>query len=209
MRLLVDNLAVERGERRIFEAISFCVEEGGALVITGANGSGKSTLLKTIAGLLRPAAGKIELDGRGERNVAQCCHYLGHENALKPALTVAENLNFWRQFLELFDFGAGLDMAEALDTVGLPEVGAIPAGYLSAGQKRRLAIARLLVCRRPVWLLDEPTAALDVPSGRMFSLIAEQHASKGGILVAATHQPLEIPTFQHLELNALHRETAS
>lgn len=209
MRLLVENLAVERSERRIFDGISFCVEEGGALVITGANGSGKSTLLKTIAGLLRPATGKIELDGRGERNIAQCCHYLGHENALKPALTVAENLSFWRQFLELFDFGTGLDLAEALEAVGLPGIGAIPAGYLSAGQKRRLAIARLLVCRRPVWLLDEPTAALDAPSGQMFSLIAEQHVSRGGILVAATHQPLGIANFQHLELHALRGEIAS
>jgi len=185
MRLVGEGLRVERGERRIFDGVGFAVSAGQALVITGPNGSGKSTLLKAIAGFLPPAAGSIRLEGGGDAPVAEHCHYLAHANALKPQLTVEDNLRFWADFC-----GPGIDVDAALEQVGLPGVGDIPTGFLSAGQKRRVAIARLLAARRPVWLLDEPTAALDAASDRRFARIVAEHLASGGIAVAATHQPL-------------------
>ena len=179
MQLIADNLAVERGERRIFSGISFTVPAGTALVVTGPNGAGKSTLLKAIAGFLLPVAGTIELQGlTGEaRPLAEHCHYLAHDNALKSQLTVFENLDFWRRFLGRP--GVGID--DALEAVGLPGIGELPAGYLSAGQKRRVAIARLLVVDRPVWLADEPTAALDKASEKLFAGLVEAHLRAGGL----------------------------
>src|SRR5690606_30582420 len=136
--------------------------EGGGLVVTGPNGSGKSTLLRIVAGLLPPAAGLIRLEDApaGFEGVAAACHYLGHANAMKTALTVDENLRFWRGF----SGEPHLEVEEAREMVGLPETGHLPYGYLSTGQRRRVSIARLLVSYRPVWLLDEPTAGLDKAS---------------------------------------------
>lgn len=187
MQLSATDLAVRRGERTIFSGLSFALEPGRAIIVTGPNGSGKSTLLKAIAGLLRPASGAIKLDGGGEAEIFEHCHYLGHANALKPALTVEENLDFWRRFL-----GPGIDIDDALDAVGLPGIGEIPAGYLSAGQKRRVAIARLLAAHRPIWLVDEPTAALDKASEEVFAGIVNEHLAGGGLVLAATHQPLAV-----------------
>src|SRR5690606_3613965 len=147
----------------VFDGLAFDLGEGEALVVTGANGSGKSTLLRVVAGLLPPAAGMIRLEGAdGEEfpSVAAAAHYLGHGNAMKTALSVEENLRFWREF----DGSPHLSAAEALEMVGLPQVAGLPYGYLSTGQKRRVAIARLLVGHRPLWLLDEPTAGLDKAS---------------------------------------------
>jgi len=196
MQLVADRLAVDRGERRIVEGVSFAVPAGSALVVTGRNGAGKSTLIKAIAGLLPVAGGRIALQGGdAERGLAEHCHHLGHDNALKAQLSVAENLGFWQAFL-----GPGMTIAEALDTVGLPGVADIPAGFLSAGQKRRVAIARLLVTRRPVWLVDEPTAALDAASEQRFAEIMAEHLRSGGIVVAATHQQLALNSPQFLRL---------
>ncbi len=201
MQLVAEKLAVDRGERRIFKGLSLSVSAGTAMVVTGPNGAGKSTLIKAIAGFLEPAEGTIRLDGLEgedtERPLAEYCHYLAHDNALKSQLTVAENLSFWQRFL-----GAPhASVDEALERVGLPGVGALPAGYLSAGQKRRVAIARLLVTHRPVWLVDEPTAALDKASEARFAELATAHVAAGGILVAATHQALGIKDAQTLHLD--------
>lgn len=202
MQLVAENLAVDRGERRIFEGLSFVVPAGTALVVTGPNGAGKSTLIKAIAGFLAQAEGSIRLEGltgeAAERPLAEHCHYLAHDNALKSQLTVNENLAFWRHFL-----GAPLaSVGDALERVGLPGIGELPAGYLSAGQKRRVAIARLLVTHRPVWLVDEPTAALDKASEKRFGELASEHVGAGGILVAATHQALGLKAHESLDMSA-------
>jgi heme exporter protein A len=188
MRLIAENLGGERGGEAVFSGINFALEKGQALIVTGPNGAGKSTLLRVIAGLLPVAAGRLLLEGGGEDfpSVASACHYLGHQNAMKTALSVAENLRFWRDFS-----GADLLSAEeALETVGLDGIGHLPFGYLSTGQRRRAAIAKLLVSRRPLWLLDEPTAGLDKASEERFATLMQKHLEDGGIVVAATHLPL-------------------
>ncbi len=198
MRLIADTLGAERGGEPVFSGISFDLGEGEGLVVTGPNGSGKSTLLRVVAGLLPPAEGTIRLEGGGEEWPAAeaACHYLGHQNAMKTALTVEENLRFWQAFC-----GAPhLDVAEALDMVGLPGVASLPFGYLSTGQKRRVSIAKLLVGYRPVWLLDEPTAGLDAASERQFAALMGAHLEDGGIIVAATHIPLGLEGVKGLRL---------
>lgn len=198
MRLIADGLAGERGGDPVFEGISFTIEAGQCLVVTGENGSGKSTLLRILAGLLPPAEGAVRLEGGGDEwpDVQAACHHLGDRNAMKPALTVAENLSFRRDFLG----HPLLSVEEALDEVGLPSVAALPFGYLSTGQRRRVALAGLLVAFRPVWLLDEPTAGLDLGSERRFTSILRAHLDDGGIVVAATHVPLGVEAAQELRM---------
>lgn len=195
--LIATDLACERGGRRVFEAVSFRLAPGGALVVTGPNGAGKSSLLRLLAGLVRPAAGTLVLEGAEEgARVAEAAHYFGHLDALKPSLSVAENLAFWRAFFG--PTGAGID--DALDTVGLGHIADLPAAYLSAGQRRRLALSRLLVSKRPIWLMDEPTSALDAASeARLVELMAA-HRRDGGMIVAATHQPLGLDDATRLRL---------
>jgi len=192
MRLIAEELAGERGGEPVFSGVDFSLEDGNALVVTGPNGSGKSTLLRILAGLLPAAGGRVRLEGGGEAfpTVASASHYLGHQNAMKPALTVTENLGFWRDFLSDADAGPAVSLDEALDAVGLAGIGHLPFGYLSTGQRRRTAIARLLVCHRPVWLLDEPTAGLDKASEERFAGLMGAHLRAGGIVAAATHLPL-------------------
>jgi heme exporter protein A len=196
MRLVVNDLAVRRGEQEIFSGISFALSPGDALVVTGANGAGKSTLLKTVAGFLSPAAGSVTLEDGGDAPLPEQCHYLGHDNALKNTLTVAENLLFWQRFL-----GPGLTVADALKRVGLAAIADLPVGYLSAGQKRRAAIARLLATARPIWLVDEPTAALDRDWQRRFSALVRKYLGDGGIVLAATHQALGLSGANELALS--------
>jgi heme exporter protein A len=190
MRLIAENLSGERGGHTVFSGVEFSLGAGDALLVTGPNGSGKSTLLRVVAGLLPAAGGSVRLEGGGESfpTVASAAHYLGHLNAMKPTLTVAENLSFWRDFCG----DADVSVAEALETVGLGGIGHLPFGYLSTGQKRRASIARLLVSRRPLWLLDEPSAGLDAESERRFSALMEKHRAGGGMVLAATHLPLGI-----------------
>ncbi|TIT19645.1 MAG: heme ABC exporter ATP-binding protein CcmA [Mesorhizobium sp.] len=190
MRLIAENLGGERGGETVFSGIEFALGEGQALVVTGPNGAGKSTLLRIIAGLLPVAAGRVRFEGGGEDfpSAASACHYLGHLNAMKTALSVTENLCFWRDFS-----GAGsAGVEEALETLGLGGIGHLPFGYLSTGQRRRAAIAKLLVSHRPLWLLDEPTAGLDKASEERFGELMGKHLESGGIVVAATHLPLGI-----------------
>ena len=180
-----------RGGRNVFSGLDFATSSGEVLAVTGANGSGKTSLLRLIAGLLLPAEGSIALEGgAGELTLPEQAHYLGHRDALKPALSVMENLLFWRDFLggEVFEAGA------SLKAVALDHAAHLPAAYLSAGQRRRLSLARLLTVRRPVWLLDEPTAALDAAGQELFAGLTRDHLGRGGLIVAATHTPLGIET---------------
>lgn len=188
MRLIAENLGGERGGETVFSGVGFALDQGQALVVTGPNGSGKSTLLRIVAGLLPVAEGRLLLEGGGEAfpSIASACHYLGHQNAMKPALSVGENLRFWRDF----NGGGDVGVDEALETVGLGGIGHLPFGYLSTGQRRRAAIAKLLVSQRPLWLLDEPTAGLDKASEARFAGLMARHCAGGGLIVAATHLPL-------------------
>jgi len=189
MRLAGHDLACVRGDREVFAGLNFAVDGGEALAITGRNGAGKTTLLRLIAGLLEPAGGRIEFTGgTPESSVAEQAHYVGHRDALKPALSVRENLDFWYAFLG----GRDASPASALDAVGLGGLAGLPAAYLSAGQRRRLALARLIAAPRPIWLLDEPTAALDTAGQQRLAELMTAHLSGGGIIVAATHGPLGI-----------------
>src|SRR5487761_474973 len=158
MRLTGIELACRRGERGVFADVSFAVASGEALTISGRNGAGKSSLLRMVIGLLHIAAGRLTLEGGDpELSIAEQAHYLGHQDALKGSLSVAENLRFWAGF-----YGAqSVDPQTPLETVGLGALAGLPAAYLSAGQRRRLSIARLIAAPRPIWLLDEPTSTLD------------------------------------------------
>ncbi|QFU15010.1 heme ABC exporter ATP-binding protein CcmA [Microvirga thermotolerans] len=188
MHLHVENLACVRGGRRIFEGVSFSLRPGEALVVLGRNGAGKSSLLDILAGRLAPAGGTVTLSGADERTLPECLHHVGHRDALKAALTAEENLAFARAFLGDPD----LDPRQALGALGLAHAAGLPVAYLSAGQRRRVALARLLVARRPFWLLDEPTAALDAASQEVLLRLIEEHRAGGGMVVATTHQPLAL-----------------
>jgi heme exporter protein A len=189
MRLLGRGIKCVRGGREVFSDLDFAAASGEALAVTGPNGSGKTSLLRIVAGLLTSAAGSIDLeDGERELTVAEQAHYLGHRDAMKPALTVLENLSFWRDFLG----GEASSAAESLVAVGLDHAAHLPAAYLSAGQRRRLSIARLRVVRRPIWLLDEPTSALDAGGQSLFATLMRDHLGRGGLIIAATHAPLGV-----------------
>jgi len=189
-RLIGQNVTCVRGGREVFSDLDFDVATGKALVVTGHNGAGKSSLLRIIAGLLPAARGIIRFeDGDTELSLPEQAHYLGHRDPVKPALSVRENLSFWQHYLG----GEATGTTEALAAIGLDSLADLPAAFLSAGQRRRLSIARLLAVRRPVWLLDEPTTALDTAGFAGFAAIMQNHLADGGHIVAATHAQLGIP----------------
>lgn len=200
MKLIVENLSIHRATQEIVSDISFELSEGDALIVTGENGSGKSTTLRGIAGLMPLNSGSVKLlDENGkqfEGETREYCHYLGHQNGMKPALTVRENLDFWQKFCGEPD----LTIEEALEEVDLAHTINLPFSYLSAGMKRRVSIARLLVSDRPIWIVDEPTAGLDAQSVKMFTGLCHTFCEGGGILIAATHLPLGIETEKTLEI---------
>jgi heme exporter protein A len=187
--LKLDRLTVMRGDRVVLRDLSFEVRAGEAVVLTGPNGAGKTTVLRTIAGLLAPAAGTVRLlreAGETDATVGEQCHFLGHLNGIRPALTVRENAAFWSDVLG----GSPDRMDNALDVLRLADLAGIQASYLSAGQKRRLGLVRLLLADRPVWLLDEPAVSLDVASREVLAGAVNAFRRRGGIVVATTHQPL-------------------
>ena len=198
MELRADGLTCSRGGREVFHGISFKVEGGEALMVTGPNGAGKSSLLRMIAGLVRISAGRLTLEGgAADTPIAEQAHYLGHQDAMKPSLTVAENLQFWARFL-----GSRGDIEPALESVELEALGDLPAAYLSAGQRRRLSVARLVAISRPIWLLDEPASSLDAPSQARLSEIMRNHLGAGGIIVAAAHGAIGLDRARELKLGA-------
>lgn len=196
MNLDVENLACSRSGRRVFADISFALGPGQGLLVTGRNGAGKSSLLNVLAGLLAPEAGRVRASGIGERTLSESLHLVGHRDALKGALTAEENLGFARAMLG----DPALPPREALESVGLAHAAALPVAYLSAGQRRRVALARLLVARRPLWLLDEPTAALDTGAQEVLLGLMRQHLAEGGLIVAATHARLPIEGAKELRI---------
>ena len=203
MRLRASSIAIERGGRRLFADLSFDVAAGQALIVTGPNGSGKSSLLRAIAGLLALAAGRIALEGgAADASVGEQAHYFGHLDALRGALTAAENLSFWAASLAGPPSGAALSVAAALERVGLAHAADLPAHVLSAGQKRRVALARHLCAARPLWLLDEPLSALDAGAQTRLSEIMRDHLGSGGLIVAATHAPLGLEGAHAIQLDA-------
>jgi heme exporter protein A len=178
-RLRADSLSVFRGDRLVLDRLSFTVNAGGALLLLGPNGAGKSTLLRAVAGLKRLDGGRVLFDGTDD--FAGQVAYLGHQDAIKPGLTTVENLAF------------------AARISGRPA--SLPARMLSAGQKRRLALARLSVSGAALWLLDEPTLGVDAASVATFGAILAGHREAGGLVLAATHLPLPLPDAAELRLS--------
>ena len=188
--LVVDEMIAVRGERQVFGPISFQLGGGGAMLLVGPNGSGKSTLLRIMAGLGRIEAGRVLWQGadaladRTEHGMRVA--YVGHQDAVKPGLTATENL------------GPGAE--RGLAAVGLLALADLPVRFFSAGQKRRLALARLLLKAAPIWLLDEPTLGLDVASVAQFGAMLSAHRAQGGLVIAATHLPLPMDDVTELSL---------
>lgn len=199
-RLTASGIGVTRGGRSIFTQISFTLGSGEMLAILGANGAGKSTLLRAAAGLLPLASGsmRFEVNGDSDAMIGENTHYFGHLDGLKPALTVRDNLALWARVAGR----SGLSTLEALEQVELDHLDDLPAGYLSAGQRRRASLARLLVVQRPIWLLDEPTSALDTRSESTFGELLAGHLASGGLALAATHRPLPVASHATLSLGA-------
>jgi heme exporter protein A len=202
MKLIVDNLSSERGGRLLFAGLSFSVANGESLLLTGPNGAGKTTLIRIVAGLATPSAGEIRLqEADSKLALGEQCHFIGHLNGVKASLTVQENAAFWSGFL-----GAGRErIAPALQAFGLSPLRHVPAGYLSAGQKRRLGLARVLLAERPIWLLDEPSASLDEDARAALSDVVYSHLAAGGLLVAATHEALGFSATRELQLGSAAR----
>jgi len=197
MKLIAEGLTSIRGDRTLFAGLAFTIGGGEALLLLGPNGSGKTTLIRTVAGLMAPAAGTIRIEGGdAERSVGEQCHYVGHLNAVKSSLTVEENAKFWCRFLG----GREDRVEEALAAFGLAALRDIPSAYLSAGQKRRLGLARVLLAERPIWLLDEPTVSLDSAAQDMLAAAATAHLAAGGLVIAATHAPLGVAGARELHL---------
>lgn len=200
MKLAAENLACIRGGRRVFSGMNFHFRGGEAVAITGPNGAGKTTLLRLIAGLLPAETGSLKLSGvsSGEE-ISVSAHLVGHLDGVKGTLTVSENLSFAKTLLGR----EGLDVQSALKTLGLGHLGEIPARMLSAGQKRRLALARLLVAKRPLWLLDEPATALDAASQKILFELIDRHTGEDGLALIATHAPLAVKNGREFSIGAL------
>jgi heme exporter protein A len=209
VQLHIRDLVVARAGRRIIDGLSFDVSAGDALLLTGRNGAGKTTLIRTLAGYLEPQSGTITLDGwDDDGDMREACHYVGHLDSNKASLTVLENLRFWQAYLG--KSGAAQDslrdrLWSALERFEIEPLADIPAGYLSAGQKRRLGLARLLVAKRPLWLLDEPTVSLDARSTALLACLIETHVATGGLVIAATHLPLGLEKARELRLGEASR----
>ena len=208
MRLRGWDLTIERGGRQLFAGLSFEASAGVGLIVTGPNGAGKSSLLRALCGFLPLEAGGFALEGGDpERTVGEQAHYLGHADGVKGALTAGENLAFAAAMLG----GRSSREAEraALARMGLAHVIDFPARLLSAGQRRRVALARLLIADRPLWLLDEPATALDAAAQAALAAIMRERLRSGGIIVAAAHAPLGLERAQEVRLGAARNGAAA
>lgn len=206
MNLAGESLACIRGERQVFAGMNFALGPGDMLLARGKNGSGKSSFLRMIAGLLFPSAGTLRLDGSvivpGAQTLSPHLIYIAHQDPVKPAFSVAENLLFWMGMA-----GHGVDYQRggqgglrevrqsgivegALDALGLGGLGAIPARFLSAGQRRRLNLCRLAAIPRPLWLLDEPATGLDSAAQELLAVLMLRHRKQGGLIIAVSHTDL-------------------
>jgi heme exporter protein A len=195
--LAAHDLSCQRGGRTVFDGLSFSLAPGEALLVTGPNGAGKTSLLRQIAGLLPLAAGELRLkDAEPDAVLPELCHYVGHLNAVKTSLSIKENLAFWADYLA--EDSAGLE--RALASFGLTALAELPAGLLSAGQKRRLALSRLFAASRPIWLLDEPQSSLDAASIKLLDAAIEDHLAQGGIAIVASHVPSKTRFAHELKL---------
>lgn len=218
MPLIIKKLSLRRGSRLLIKDLSISLDKGQSLLLTGPNGVGKTTLIRAIAGFIPPHSGQITYlstpqpaaDFKNNNGASppepELIHYIGHKNGLRTSLTVLENLEFWQGFYGAANSNtktnsAETELREVMKTFSLTTLMDIPAGYLSAGQKRRLGLARLLLSKRPLWLLDEPTVSLDRLSAELLAKTAEEHLKQGGILIAATHIPLGIPFTKEIELS--------
>jgi len=182
----------------VFSDLDFSVESGGMLILRGPNGAGKTSLLRVIAGLNEISDGELEFTGgQNDEPIASYCQFIAHQNAYKPALTVAENLQFWSDFFAS-DSKSG-DVQQALDAFSLAPLATFSAALLSAGQKRRLALGRLAMIDRPVWLLDEPTVGLDTASLKQLQVLMNKHLENNGIIIATTHIDLGIKAAKELD----------
>jgi len=197
------DLVCVRGERTVFRGLDFSIEPGGALVLVGANGSGKSSLLRLMAGLLRPAAGSITWNGEDTCDDPEShggrLHYVGHLDAVKPVLDVAENVAFWAG-LRNGGSPEGGAAAAALDAFGIGHLADVPGRFLSAGQKRRVSLARIMASPATLWLLDEPTTALDKATIAALEATIARHRDGGGMVVISTHSDMRLDAFQVLDL---------
>jgi heme exporter protein A len=211
MHLRASDIAIERGGRRVIFGLSFELGAGEALVLTGPNGAGKTTLIRAIAGFLPLAEGTIQLDGGApDAEVVEQCHLVGHRDGIKAALTVAENARFFARYLggapsrskekQESDTAGAAPTVRALGRLGLAALADVPAAYLSAGQRRRLGLSRLLLAERPLWLLDEPTVSLDADAVATLASMIGDHLDRGGLAVAATHIPLGLKRARELRL---------
>ena len=193
--LEAEGLACGHGDTMLASDLCFSVPAGTGLLLRGPNGAGKSTLLLTLAGLLPPLAGTIVLAGH-DPDDGPALHHCGHRNAVRPRLGVRETLAFWAAI----NGATGLAPDAALERVGLSRIAGLDAGYLSAGQQRRLVLARLLVSDRPVWLLDEPSAALDAAGQVLLAELLGEHLARGGLAIIATHDEIAVPGLKVLTL---------
>lgn len=204
MALTVEGLACIRGERQLFTDLQFRLAAGEALLLHGPNGSGKSSLLRLLAGFLSPAAGKLLWDGAAVSDDTDAYRarllYLGHLDAVKPQLTATENLAFFARLMGATAAVAEDQAKQALDAAGLARQRSLPARYLSAGQKHRLALARLLLSPAKLWLLDEPTNALDSAAVQWLGAVLQAHRDRGGLVVLASHVAVPLPGAKQLTL---------
>ena len=213
LTLAAADLTCMRGGRPVFSGVEFSLASGELLALTGPNGAGKSSLLRLLAGLLDPAGGSMRLfsaagsvGNEGEAapqddgQTDDLIHYFGHLDGLKSGFTLQENLTFWRALYGTGEPGMAISIGDAVTQVGLGHMRDLPVSIFSAGQRRRAGLARLLTAPRPVWLLDEPTAALDSDGEAMLGGLMEAHLADSGMIVAATHLVLPVAATQTLDM---------
>ncbi len=205
-RFTGSDLVCVRGGRRVFSGLDFSVHDGGALVLVGPNGSGKSSLLRLMSGLLRPASGRLSWDGEDTAEDPEAhnarLHYVGHLDAVKPVLSVAENLEFWTSLRSGEKMATVTEnVLAALETFAIAHLAEIPGKFLSAGQKRRVTLARIVSSPAALWLLDEPTTALDAAAVERLKSAIRSHRAAGGMVVVSTHAEIGLEDAEVLNIS--------